>query len=461
MAGGNSHYRQRFAADRIDRGFVDSGWRLTTSELADNSHGSLVPTAPPKKSVRIIGLDGIRGLGCLGVATAHIAHWYTPLTSNAAKLNLIGVVLLMFFVLSGFLLFLPYVKALVRDAGSTMPDTREYVLHRVLRVFPAYLVIFLVCNYLFRSVYVVNPTLQTQGSTDGTGMITDAGQLIANLTLMQTYLPRYFQTGINPAWSLTLEIAFYATLPIFGVLMFRLRRRTGAHPLRIALIAPVALLVLGLVGKLFVPAIVHATGVTDPALQEWGDNWLAVYLRSFLTMSDTFAYGMFAVVLFVAMERGKLPERISRRIRLIAVVAFFPAALLALGLLAVHNTFALSAISFGSAIFVVIVVAPLARGEKSTLAKWLDFGPARFLGKISLSVYLWHYPVLILLGRLGYLTSHDTAGGLLRNVALAMAVTFALSILSYYAIEKPALNLTKRYRPRPRAHPLPDRAGLA
>ena len=437
---------------------------MTTSELEDNSSESLVPPPPAKKSVRITGLDGIRGLGCLGVAVAHIAHWYSPMTSGAAKLNLIGVVLLMFFVLSGFLLFLPYVKALMRDqgaGGATMPDTREYTLHRVLRVFPAYLVIFLIANYAFHAVYVVNQSLQPVGTTEGTGMITDPGQLIANLTLLQTYIPQYFQTGINPAWSLTLEIAFYSTLPIFGVIMFRLRRRIGGAPLRIALIAPISLLVLGLVAKLFVPAISRATGVTDPLLQEWGDNWLAVFLRSFLAMSDTFAYGMFVVILFVAMERRMIPERLSRRVRLLATVAFFPSGLLALVLLATRNSYALSAIAFTCAIFVVIVIAPLARGQSSSLARWLDLAPLRFLGKISLSVYLWHYPVLILLGRSRFLATEDTMSAMLSNVAIGMVVTFALSIVTYYAVEKPALNLTKRYRPRPRAHPLPDRAGLA
>ena len=437
------------------------GGTLTTSELDDGTRKSAVPASAPKRSARIIGLDGIRGLGCLGVATAHVAHWYSPLTSGAAKLNLIGVVLLMFFVLSGFLLFLPYVKALVSDSESTMPDTREYFLHRVLRVFPAYLVIFLIANYAFRAVYVENPTLQAVGTTDGTGMITDTGQLIANLTLFQTYIPRYFQTGINPAWSLTLEIAFYVALPIIGACLFRLRRRSGAHPLRVALVAPIALLAVGIIGKLFVPALVTVTGVTDPLLQEWGDNWVAVYLRSFLTMSDTFAYGMFAVILFVAMERGRVPERISRRVRLIATIAFFPSAALALGMLAMQNTYSLSAIAFTCAIVVAIVIAPLARGESSKLANGLDFAPLRFLGKISLSVYLWHYPVLILLGRTRLLSTDDTVSGMLSDVAVAMALSFALSIVTYYAIEKPTLRLTKRYRPRPHAHPLPDRAGLA
>lgn len=431
-----------------------------TQEITDGAPEAVAAPEPRKKQLRIIGLDGIRGLGCLGVATAHVAHMYSAESSAALGINLIGIVLLLFFVLSGFLLYLPYVKALVRSSASTMPGTREYVAHRVLRVFPAYLVIFLVCNFVFRTVYVTNPALQPLGTDAGTGMITDPWQLIANLTLVQTYIPAYFQTGINPSWSLTLEIAFYATLPLLGVVMFRLRRRPNSRPLVIALLGPVVLLVIGFVGKLLVPVVAAAANVSDPLLREWGDNWLAVYLRSFLTLSDTFAYGMFVVVLYVAMERGAVPERLSRRVRTMAFIALFPAGIGALALVAIQHTWALSAVAFASAIFVIVVIAPLARGETSGIARLLDVAPAKFLGKISLSVYLWHFPVLILLGRWGWMAG-DTTAGMFLNITVVTAVTIALSLVTYYCVEKPALALATRYRPRPRAHPLPDRAGLA
>lgn len=427
------------------------GIDITSSDIrSDVAGGAVDPPTPPQRQrrMRIIGLDGVRGLGCLGVATAHIAFEYSPLTTAAGKLNLIGMVLLLFFVLSGFLLFLPYVRGLTRDRSvAQMPDTKQYAVHRVLRVFPAYLVIFLLVNYVFQVAFVTNPALHRHGTGEGTGMITDPGELVANLTLVQTYIPKYFQTGINPSWSLTLEIAFYISLPIFGAVMYALRRRTDIAPLRIALLAPIVLLAIGYVGKLFIGPLTARVGVTDPALTQWGDNWVAVYLRSFLTNSDCFAYGMFVVILFVAMEQGAIPERLSRRVRLIAMVAFLPALVFALGMLALQSDFALSAVALAAAVFVVIVVAPLARGEDSALARYLDIAPVRFIGKISLSIYLWHFPVLLLLGRWG-LMAGDSALGMLRNIVLALAVSIALSLVTYYAIEQPALNLAKRYRPK-------------
>ena len=59
---------------------------------------------------RIIGLDGIRGLGCLAVVMGHVALSYSPVTHDKAFLGVLGLALILFFVLSGFLLFLPYIR---------------------------------------------------------------------------------------------------------------------------------------------------------------------------------------------------------------------------------------------------------------------------------------------------------------------------------------------------------------
>jgi peptidoglycan/LPS O-acetylase OafA/YrhL len=66
---------------------------------------------------------------------------------------------------------------------------------------------------------------------------------------------------------------------------------------------------------------------------------------------------------------------------------------------------------------------------------------------VSLSAYLWHFPVLIVLGRLGWMAG-DTVGGMLRNVALVVVVTLVLASVTYRYIERPSLALAKRYKPR-------------
>jgi len=404
----------------------------------------VVATSPTH--TRIIGLDGIRGLGCLAVVMGHVALSYSPVTHDKAFLGVLGLALILFFVLSGFLLFLPYIRRLTKDpAKAVMPDTKQYALHRFFRVFPGYLTIFLICNFVLQVAYVQNSAIQPHGTDAGTGMITDPWELLANLTLTQTYIPEYVQTGISPSWSLTLEIAFYAVLPVLGFLLFALRKRTDVKPLVLACLAPAILLAVGVIGRLFAPLVFAASGADTVMMQNWGPTWAAVFMRSFITNADLFAYGMFAAILFVAIEQGVISAPAARRIHLLCfplLLVSFAAALV----LAVKGTvFATAGIGFVSAVFIAIVVLPLARGKDSPIARFLDLKPFYFVGMISLSVYLWHYPVLLLLGRYD-LAAGDSWSGMFRNVAVVAVVTILLSTITYYAVERPGLGLVKRFR---------------
>jgi peptidoglycan/LPS O-acetylase OafA/YrhL len=422
---------------------------------------STSPTTPPapatggaKLRARIIGLDGVRGLLCLSIAITHVTTHYTPNTAQTWMTGLLGFSLVYFFVLSGFLLFLPYVRNLVVDrASAKMPGVRDYALHRIARIMPCYLVIFLLVNYVFQIAYVQNPAVQPLGTTDGTGMITDPGMLLANLTLTQTYFPAYIQTGINPAWSLTLEYAFYASLPVFGMILFALRKRINLNPFVLAALAPALLFVVGIVGRTLIPVVFAHVGTTDFMLLNWGPNWGAVFTKSFLTNADNFALGMFAAVIFVAIERGALREGLSRRIRMLSALAIPPMLVVSALLLAMEDKqFVTAGVAVVAALMILVIVAPLARGEKTKLAVWLDSRPIRYVGEISLSAYLWHFPAMLMLDRLG-LMAGDTAAGMWRNVALLLTVTIAIASVTYYAVEKPVMKWVKRRRAKQIAAP--------
>jgi peptidoglycan/LPS O-acetylase OafA/YrhL len=397
----------------------------------------------------IIGLDGARGLSCLGVAIAHIAGHYSPEASATTKIGLVGTTLIFFYVLSGFLLFLPYIRGLYGDRDAArLPNTKNFVVHRIARILPGYLAIFLLVNYAFQVSYVQNASLQPPGTDAGTGMITDPGQLIANLTLTQSYFPAYFQTGINPAWSLTLEYAFYASLPLLGVLMYALLRRTRLTPTKVALIPPLLLIAIGLVAKAFVPALIAHFKITSDEMMNWGPNWVAVFLRSFLANADNFAFGMLAAVLIVLVEKKLLREGISRRMRLYATIGLLPTAVGFVGaFLFAGGQYQTSVVAIGAALLILIMVVPLARGRDSGIARMLDTAPMRFVGKVSLSAYLWHFPVLLLLGRWG-LMAGDTIPGMVRNLAVGLAATMLISTVTYYLVERPAIKITRRYRHR-------------
>ncbi len=74
------------------------------------------------------------------------------------------------------------------------------------------------------------------------------------------------------------------------------------------------------------------------------------------------------------------------------------------------SEFVTAGVGIVAALMILIIVAPLARHQKSRLATALDFRPIRFVGEISLSAYLWHFPVLLMLGRIGWM-SGDTLPG--------------------------------------------------
>jgi peptidoglycan/LPS O-acetylase OafA/YrhL len=388
-------------------------------------------------------------LSCLGVAIMHICGHYSPNTASTYKTNLFGTGLIFFYVLSGFLLFLPYVRNLVAERTTArLPSTKNFAIHRIARIMPGYLAIFLLCNYVFSVVYVENAAMQPPRTDDGTGTITNVWQLLANLTLVQSYVPQYFQTGLNPSWSLTLEFAFYTSLPALGALLFVVRKRTSLRPFGIALLAPALLLVIGFVGKMMLPLLMSHFGVTDAVMADWGSNWVAVFMRSFIASADNFAFGMLAAVVVVAIERRVLRESVSRRVRTISAVAALPVGLLSAILLAsggVLALFGVSGVALLAGLAILVIVAPLMRGERSAIANLLEMAPFRFIGKISLSAYLWHFPMMLLLGRAG-LMAGDTLDGMVWNVALGLIAAVLISMVTYYVVERPAVDWAKRYR---------------
>jgi len=421
---------------------------------ANPSVSGIEPGKARPARARIIGLDGVRGILCLMIAVTHVTGHYTPHTASVWKTNLFGFSLVYFFVLSGFLLSLPFIRNLIKDGASAiMPDVTDYTVHRFARIMPAYLVIFLFVNFVLQVAYVENPIGLSSGTDAGTGMITDPGMLAANLTLTQSYFPAYLQTGINPSWSLTLEYAFYASLPLLFLAVFAMRKRINMNPLLLACLVPAGLFVIGMAGRAFIPLVNSHMATTDFMQLNWAANWAAVFTKSFLTNADNFALGMMAAIIFVAIEQGALPERLTRRIRLLSVVAIFPAFLGAGLLLVVAPQFVTAGVGIVAGLMVLIIVAPLAQHRKSRLATALDFRPVRFVGEISLSAYLWHFPVLLVLGRLGWMAS-DNLPGMLRNIVLVLAVTILMGSITYYLVEKPAMNYAKRVRARKKAVPL-------
>nr|MCH9768919.1 acyltransferase [Actinomycetes bacterium] len=168
-----------------------------------------------------------------------------------------------FFVLSGFLLFAPWVKAVAWQRPP--PSVRRYAWHRLRRIMPAYAVTVIAAYLLYH--------FRTAGPNPGH---TWEG-LFRNLTLTQIYtddyLFSYLHQGLTQMWSLAVEVAFYALLPLLAYLLLVLLCRRQWRP---------RLLLAGLAGLALVsPAwliLVHTTDFLPDGSRLWLPGYLAWFV---------------------------------------------------------------------------------------------------------------------------------------------------------------------------------------
>ena len=181
---------------------------------------------------RIPALTGLRAIAALSVVGTHAAFGTGALSRGypGAMLARLDIGVAIFFVLSGLLLFGPWVRATA--AAAPPPPLRRYGSSRVRRIMPAYLITVLLA-YL---VYELRPIEPNPGHTW-------AG-LIRNLTLTQIYgdyFTRYQHQGLTQMWSLAVEVAFYLMLPALAwVLLAGACRGRWRPGLLLALLAGMA-----------------------------------------------------------------------------------------------------------------------------------------------------------------------------------------------------------------------------
>ena len=407
------------------------------------------PKAPrPSTGRRLDGIEGLRAIAASSVLVYH-AWLYsdpdgTPVglnTAGALPFQTLALGVTLFFVLSGFLLYRPFVSAaLSRDH---LPSVGAYFRNRALRILPAYWVILVLTGL------VLQTTLLRSGAALEPGGLTDPGEFLRTAFLVHNYSPGTLGAGIGPAWSLAVEVVFYVFVPLLGALaLFLSIRARGARGLLAAALAPAALMLLiGLSGKLAAATLVTGSGPDGG----WTSDWHSVLVRSFLAQADLFAFGMLVAVLHVQAERGA--RRLPDRWRSIALAAAVPVGLLAaVRLDLVDGQFSYlpenTVIAAAFATLLALVVFPV-RGQPSRLTRRLEAPTIVWIGLISYSLFLWHEPVV------RWLEDHRLvaggAMGLAVNIAVLAIVSGALATLTYRFVERPSLRHKASMRREPTA----------
>jgi peptidoglycan/LPS O-acetylase OafA/YrhL len=319
------------------------------------------------KAERVASLTGIRAVAALLVMATHAAyttgkytHGYVGLMYSRME---IGVPV--FFVLSGFLLFGPWVEAAASQTSE--PSVRRYAWHRVRRIMPAYIVTVLVAYVVYHwRIAGPNPGHSLMG-------------LLRNLTLTQVYtdhyLYSYLHQGLTQMWSLVVEVAFYVALPLMAYLLIVVLCRRRWRP---------GLLLAALAGfALITPAWLILVHTTD-FLPDGARLWLPTYLAWFIG-------GMMLAVLQRVGVRAYAMVCVP-----LALVSFFIASTPIAGEPTTSPNElreALAKVAF-YAVIATLMVAPLVLGDRGRYATFLSSRPMVFLGEISYEIFLIHLIVM-------------------------------------------------------------------
>lgn len=343
------------------------------------------------KKFHIDSLDGLRGLAALIVIFSH--------TSNAGLflfpgLNMSGTGksgVYLFFLLSSFLLTRPILSQ--KDHFFTIRTMTTYFKRRVTRIFPLYIIFLLFALFIAQLEFKITNTRVFYAPFD-----LSWNQLVQHI---------FLQEGKGVAWSIPVEFKYYFMLPVIGWIICK--------PLQNNIYK----------SAIFLTLLFIITNFLRPA---------EIELLSTMSYVEAFLLGAMAAVIKENLDSGKVNFGQSVKhltyLGLIGIIITIPALYSLLIQSPVKSNFFHDKILMLSCFWFLILLGLIS--SETLFSKILTTKPAKFLGKISFSLYLFHSTIINLI----YPTIGQT------NKILACWLIFIISILvsytTYLLIERPS-----------------------
>lgn len=347
---------------------------------------------PPGRTTQLghqPGLDGLRGLAVAAVLAFHLrAGW--------ARGGYLGVSV--FFTLSGFLITALLLGELRSTGGVSL---RSFWARRARRLLPAGLIGLALAVFAARVVPNGTPAA-------GGDVLASLGQ-VANWRFLfsgRSYGGLFSSPSpVVHYWSLSIEEQFYVLYPL--AVVFALRRSRRA-----------------LVATIFAGLAASWTALLGAGIL--GQRDFAYY--STLTRAGELLAG--AALALVVLGRPAGHGAAWRRAPIAGVAALVGLGTLVATLDQGNRFLELGALPLTSVLSVVVILAACQPGPVRSL---LSLPPLRGLGRISYGVYVYHWPLFLLL-------SAQRSG--LRGISLVVlriGSTLAAALLSYVLVERPVL----------------------
>ncbi len=392
--------------------------------------------------------DSLRAIAALSVFAVHLPLVATMAPDHFLKPYLLELNLgvAVFFLISGFLLYRPLAQA--RYLGEPAPSARLFGTRRALRIVPAYWV----------ALPVVVLMLGASGEAASASPVFTPSGVITYFGFLQVYDSDTLLGGISAAWTLCVEVTFYAMLPLWALLMRRFASRSHGQFVRTELVALAGLFMVG-----FTWTAVAASNTTPTANVFLDPTQIKPWLYVLPAYLDHFAVGMALAVASVALAGRETQPRAVTLIErapwlpwLVAAVAFAVTAQLSdwfsgnwgARFLATHELQAVVALG-------LLAPAVFGNPEVGWVRRLLANRVLLWLGLVSYGIYLWHAAVIAKLVDLGALNSMSD----LPFTASALAITVLAAAASFYLVERRALRLGRRLSHRRRSQDADVRMG--
>lgn len=363
---------------------------MTTYERQHTNEEKKMEKKIQKKRKYIKEIDGLRALAVIMVLAYHLKMPF-------AKSGLLGVTV--FFVISGYLITGILINEIEESGGV---DLKNFWLRRIRRLLPAVLSMAVVMIFVSA---VVNRVVFTKGCNDLLSAVfgyNNWWQIFRKVS--------YFENAGAPSpfthcWSLAIETQFYLIYPILLILLSKARNRGKVFA---AVTAVLAMISVVLMGVLYSPD-------GDPSRVYYG--------------TDTRAFSLLIGAL-AAIQKEYHIIKVKLRGKLWAVIGSI-SVLILIGMMMLISSYS-SFLYYGGQAIVSVLAAFVVYAvtvSRSLLNIILGSSILKWIGDRSYSIYLWHYPIIVLM-----------SGGKRAAwwiVILEVVLSVGLAELSYRFIETP------------------------
>lgn len=382
-------------------------------------------------AAHLLEIDGLRVIALLPVLLHHLGERVIRVMQakyetfngewifHALPSGRLGVEI--FFVISGFVISMPFIKKWIRREKWNSPNLKAYFTRRLVRLEPPYILVML-ASFLAVILLDMYGIKFSDSSKSFNSEISSAASLLTSLFYLHGIVFQIFPKFNPPAWSLEIEFQFYVLAPFLLLAIFRVNRLITNKD-RFLIITFLFLVLLKTAGVLL-----------------FDNNYLKFFVFNYL---EFFIIGFFLAKLYFEGHFEKYHKGF-----LTASLIFF------LGIfLAFYGDFHRSKVEGINDIFDLCRIFGISMifygtfsggvGKSVFRLKWIVI-----IGGMCYTIYLIHLIIFQITTKIlmQFYLSNDFLTNMLVYGITSLVVLFASSLIFYILIEKPFMDLSSKFR---------------